>query len=175
MLSCSFNQILVHLGGFVQFFGWYVFDGGFSSISSIGVFFHHEYIYEGVEAWSLVEGVLYRYEFSSVDAFQIFYNGIKVTFFVIQLVKEENDRFAEFFSISQMILCSYFQTILSVEHDHGSVCYIKCGNGCTYKIISTRAINEIQFLVVVFGMEYSGKYGISIFLFYGEVITGSIL
>ena len=73
---------------------------------------------------------------------------VEITFFIVQLVDEENDRFAQFFRVAEMILCTYFGPILSVEQQNGRVSYIQCGNGGAYKVIASRAVDDVQFLAV---------------------------
>ena len=46
---------------------------------------------------------------------ELFQYIVIVTFLVVQLVYEEDDRFAKFFGVTEMVLCAHFYTILSIQ------------------------------------------------------------
>lgn len=60
---------------------------------------------------------------------------VKVALLRVELVDEEDDRLLELISITEIVLRSYFGTILAVDKDDGEVSDIECSNGTSYEVI----------------------------------------
>lgn len=91
---------------------------------------------------------------------------VEVTFFAIQLVHQENDRLTQFLCITEMILCTYFRTILTVQQQDGCIGYVQCGDSCTYKVVTTRTVDDIQFLTIPLYMINGRENRVTILLLY---------
>lgn len=52
-----------------------------------------------------------------------------------------------------MVLRTYLGTVLPVQQQNGSICNVERRHGSPYKVITTRAVNDIQFLAVPLHME----------------------
>ncbi len=74
-----------------------------------------------------------------------------------------------------MVLRTYLGTVLPVQQQNGSICNVERRHGSPYKVITTRAVNDIQFLAVPLHMENGGKHRIAVFLLHREVIADCIL
>src|SRR5574344_88215 len=74
-----------------------------------------------------------------------------------------------------MILRSYLRTVLAVEQQYRCVCYLKGCQCCSNEIVRPWAVYDVQFLVVPLNMVDCGENGVSIFLFYREIVTYCVL
>ena len=74
-----------------------------------------------------------------------------------------------------MILRPDFRTILPVQQQHGRIRHIQCRQRRTHKIIRTRTVYDIQFLIVPFHMIHCGKNRITVFLFHRKIVTHRVL
>ena len=74
-----------------------------------------------------------------------------------------------------MILRAYLYSTASLEEEHCGVGYVEGRHGCSHEVVTSRAIYDVQLLVVPFNMEHSGEHTITIFLFYGEIVAHSVL
>ncbi|CCX61078.1 unknown [Bacteroides sp. CAG:598] len=74
-----------------------------------------------------------------------------------------------------MILGTYFRTILPIQQQDSSICYIERRHSCTYEVVTSRTVDNIQFLAIPLYMENGGKHRIAIFLLHRKVIADCIL
>jgi len=70
-----------------------------------------------------------------------------------------------------MILRPDFRTVLPVQQQHGRIRHIQCRQRRTHKIIRTRTVYDIQFLIVPFHMIYCGKNRITVFLLHRKIVA----
>ena len=77
---------------------------------------------------------------------------LEIGFFVVELVYDKNHRLIQFFGMTANNLRSYFNTPHSVYHHNGRVGNIQRRDHTSDKIVSTRRIDEIQFLLFPFGI-----------------------
>lgn len=83
--------------------------------------------------------------------------------------------FLSLISITEIVLRSYFGTILAVDKDDGEVSDIECSNGTSYEVIRPRAVYNIQFLVIPLCMKDRRKNGITQIQFYRHEVGNGIL
>ena len=94
---------------------------------------------------------------------------------MVELVYKENNRFAQLLRIAEMILSTYFRTVLPVQQQNSRISYIESRHGRSHKVVTTRTVYNIQFLTVPLHMINGGKHRIAIFLFHRKVIADRIL
>ena len=70
-----------------------------------------------------------------------------------------------------MILRPDFRTVLPVQQQHSRIRHIQCRQRRTHKIIQTRTVYDIQFLIVPFHMIYCGKNRITVFLLHRKIVA----
>ena len=170
----SFHESLVPSCGLFHLFFGDRLNGGRTAFGSPRVFLHQQHVDEGVEVRTGVEGVLYGYNLGAVDAFELLQQVVIVAFVAVQLVDQEDDRLAQLFGVAEVVLCAHFDAILSVEQEDSRVCNIQGGDCRAYKVVATRAVDDIEFLSVPLHMVYSGEYRIAILLLHGEVVADCI-
>ncbi len=174
MLCSSLYQCLVHFGSLLHLIGWDFLDSRSTSIRTPTVFLHQQDINQGIEARTCGNRILDRNNLASVDVFQLLQDSIIIHLFVIHLIHQEDDRLVQFLGIAEMVLCTYLHAI-GTKQQHSCIRHIHGSQGSTYKVVTTRAVDDVQFLVVPFYMEYGREYGIAIFLLYWEIITYCIM
>ena len=91
------------------------------------------------------------------------------------MVHQEDDGLVQLISIAEGVLSTHLGAILTIHQNHGLVCNVQGRNGTTYEVITTRAVDDVQFLVVPLYMENGWEHGITILLLYGEVVADGVL
>ena len=150
-------------------------NGWGTAIGSPWIFLHQQYVNQWVEAWSRLKRILDQNTFCPVDFLHVVDDCLKVALIWVQLIDEENHRFLELLSITEVILGTHFRPILTIDQDHGLVCHIQCSDCSTDKVVCSRAIYDIKLFVVPLHMKYGWENRIAIFLFYWEIITHRII
>ena len=72
------------------------------------------------------------------------------------------------------VLCAYLDAILRVDHDDAGVGDSEGSYGIAHKVVGSRAVDHIELLAEKFGVEYGGKHGVAVFLFYREVVADGV-
>ncbi len=175
MFGCSFYQSLVQFCSLFHFFGRNFFNNGSATFGSPRIFFHQKYIDQRIEVRSGSQRILHGHHLRTVYGLQLLKHHIIIALFIIELVYQENNRFAQFLGVAEMVLRTYLGTVLPVQQQNGSICNVERRHGSPYKVITTRAVNDIQFLAVPLHMENGGKHRIAVFLLHREVIADCIL
>ena len=101
---------------------------------------------------------------------QLLKHHVIVALLVVQLVYQEDDRLAQFLGVAEMVLRTYFGTKLSVEQEYSGIGHIERGKGCAYEVVGTRAVDDVEFLAVPFGVEHGREHGITVILLYGKIV-----
>ena len=172
--SCLY-QSLVQLVGLLHFLLRDVHYGRHTSIRTPSVHLHQQHVDDGVESGARAHRILNLHALLTVNRLHVGNNIVKVALVRIQLVHEEDYRLVKFLRITEVVLCANLRTILSVYQDNGLVGYVQGCDGSTNKIIATRTVYNIQFLVVPFYMENGRKYRIAIFVLHWEVVAHRIV
>ena len=175
MLGGSFHQCLMQSSGFLHFLGWYRLYRRRATLGPPRIFLHQKYIYQRIEVRPRSQRILHRHHFRAVDFPQLLHQHVVVTFLIIQLVHQENNRFAQLFSVAEMILRTYLHAILAIEQQDGRIGHVQCRNGSSHKVVAARAVYNVQLLPVPLHMENGGKHRIAIFLLHREVIADCVL
>lgn len=116
-------------------------------------YFHQKYIDQRIEVRSGSQRILHGHHLRTVYGLQLLKHHIIIALFIIELVYQENNRFAQFLGVAEMVLRTYLGTVLPVQQQNGSICNVERRHGSPYKVITTRAVNDIQFLAVPLHME----------------------
>ena len=135
ILSSRLDKNFMQFHCLFFFFLWNFLYNRHTSVRTPRIFLHQQYIYQRVESASGTDRILNLYAFRSIYALHIRYNVIEIAFIRVKLINKKYNRFLKFFSISEVVLCSDFGTILSVYKNHGLVCNIQCCNRTSDKII----------------------------------------
>ena len=98
-------------------------------------------------------------------------NVVEIHFVAVKLVDSKDDRFLNFFSSTENILCADFHTILGVDKENACVGNVKSSNRVAYKVVAARAVDYVEFLVQEFCIADSGEYCVAIFFFHREVVA----
>ena len=118
---------------------------------------------------------MYLHTLGPIDVAHAGHESIEIAMLTIQLVHQEDNRLTQFVCIAEGILCSDFRTILSVDEDNSLVGHVQCRDGTTHKVIGTRTVNDIQFLVVPLNVEDGRKDRVTVFLLHGEIVADRVL
>ena len=100
---------------------------------------------------------------------------VEVTFVGIQLVDQEDDRLAQLLGVTEVVLCTYLRTILSVDEDDSLIGHVHRRDGTTHEVITTWTIDDIKLLVVPLYMKNSREYRVAVFQLNREVVAHRIL
>ena len=73
-----------------------------------------------------------------------------------------------------MVLCANLGAILTIKQQYSRIRYVQGCNCSTYKVITTRAVDNIEFLAVPFYMIDGRENRVTILLFYGEIVADGI-
>ena len=104
----------------------------------------------------------------------MFHGLLKISFLVIQLVYNKNDRFIQLFRMAANNFSTYFNATYGIHHHHCCICHIQRRDNTSDKIISPRSIYKIQFLFLPFGVQHCRKYRRTIFLLYRPIVRGRV-
>ena len=174
VLGSGFNEGLVHLLCLIQFLGRDILNSGLAAFGTPNEFLHQDNVNEGIEVGTCLHGVLYGHHFRAIDCLQLLKHHVIVALLVVQLVYQEDDRLAQFLGVAEMVLRTYFGAKLSVEQEHSGIGHVERGEGCAHEVIGTRAVNDVEFLAVPFGVEHGREHGITVILLYGEIVGHGI-
>src|SRR5574344_95241 len=152
-----------------------IFDCWSTTFWFPGELLHQQHIYQRIKARTCGDRILYLNTFGTIYFLHAIDNRIKVALVTVKLINQENNWFLKFFGITEIILCSHFWTILTINKNHSLVCHIEGGNSLAYKVITTRTVNNIELFIVPLCVEYCRKDRITIFLLYWKIVAYSIL
>ena len=175
VLGCCLNQYFIQSRSLFHFFSRNVFHLWRASLSVPRIFFHGKHVDDGIKAWSCLCRILNLHTFLAIDILHGRDDVIEVALLRIQLIDKEDNRFLEFFRVSEIVLCSHFGTILPVNQDNSLVCNVQRGYCSAHKIICSGTVDDVQLFVVPLYMEYCREDRVAIFLFNGEIITHRVL
>ncbi len=175
ILCCGFYKCLVQFHGLVHLFGRYVLNDRHTTFGLPRIFLHEQHVYQSIEARTSLYGVLYLHAFGAVDGLHIGNDVVEVALVGVQLVDEEDDRFFQFLGIPEIVLCADLRSVLSIDEDDCLVGNIEGRDGTADEIVRSRAVYDIEFLVVPFYVEYRREHRIAIFLFNREVVAHRVL
>ena len=115
VLCRSFHQGFVHGLRLLEFLCGDVFHDRFSSLFFPREFLHEDHVDEAVECRSGGERILHRNHFRAVNIAQIVEDQFVVAVFMVELVDEKDDGFAEFLGIAEVVLRSHLDAECAVE------------------------------------------------------------
>ncbi len=69
---------------------------------------------------------------------------------------------------------THFNSFHGIHHHHSGIRNIQRRDNTPDKIIGSRGIDKVQFLVFPFGIQHSRKNGRTILLFHGTIVRGRI-
>ncbi len=104
----------------------------------------------------------------------LFNHILIVGLFAVKLIEGKDYGLLEAGGGAELILRAHLDSILRVDHNNGRIGDIQSRNSRADKVISARAVNEVQLATKKLSVKYSGKYGIAIFLFNGEIVADGI-
>ena len=93
----------------------------------------------------------------------------------VQAVDEEDHRLLHLLGQAEVVLCGYLYTTGSIDKEDGGVGDAHCGEGRSGEVVRTRAVDNVEFLVVPLNMERRGEDAVSVLLLYGEVVGNGVL
>ena len=68
--------------------------------------------------------ILHGNYLGAINATQLFEHIVIVTFLIIKLIDQKDNRLAQLFSITEVVLSTYFGTVLSIQQQNSSIGYI---------------------------------------------------
>ena len=74
-----------------------------------------------------------------------------------------------------MVLRGYLRAVLRVDEQDGSVSDSHSGQSSTSEVITARAVDDVQLLIVPLHMERSSEDAVAVFLLHGEVVGHGVL
>ena len=175
VLCCCLHEGFVKFHGFVHLLGGDVFDGGDSALGLPAEFLHEQYIDERVESWASFKRVLNLYALAAIDILHAVDDVVEVALFTVELINKENDRLFQFFGIAKVVLRTHFRTVLAIDEDDSLVGDIERSDGAPNEIVGSRAVYNVEFLVVPFHMEYCWEDRVSIFQLNREIVAHGVL
>ena len=100
---------------------------------------------------------------------------VEVAVFVVQLIHQEDNGLLQLFGISEMILRAHFNAVGALEQQHAGISHIQGGQSTADKVITARAVDDIQLLPVPLHMIYGGEHAVAVLLLYREIIGDSVV
>ncbi len=94
---------------------------------------------------------------------------------MIHLVDDKHCRSLIPFNIFPDKFGTYFYTVGSIQHNQGSVGNFQWGNHFAYKIIKTRCVEDIDFIVSPVHKHLVGEYGVFTFVFNIGIVGNHIM
>ena len=165
----------MHFHCFVHLLCWNFLDDGGAAFRLPRVLLHQQDVDERVEIRTFVEGVLDWDHLRTIDANQAVEHLVVVALLRVQLVHEEDDGLAQLLRVAEVVLSADLWPILTIDEQQGCVSHMQGCHRCTYEVISSRTVDDVQLLVVPLHMENGGENTIAVFLFHWEVVTHGIL
>ena len=175
VLGGSLHKRFVEFHGLVHLLGGDVFDGGDSALGLPAEFLHEQYIDERMEIRACLKRVLDLYALVAVDVLHVVDDVVEVALFAVELVNEEDDGLAQLLRVAEVVLGAHFRPILSVDEDDRLVGDVERGDGSAYEVVGTRAVDDIEFLVVPFHMEYCWEDRVTIFQLNRKIVAHGVL
>ena len=139
------------------------------------IFFHQKYVNESIKARTCLNRILNLNTLWTIDFLHRSDDIIEITLIRIQLIDQEDNRLTQLLCIAEVVLSTYFRTILTINKDNSLIGYIHRSNRTAHKVITTRTINDIKLLVVPLNMKNCREHRIAIFQFNWEVVAHRIL
>ena len=81
-------------------------------------------------------------------------NLVKVAIVTIQLIHEEDHRLAQLLGVTESVHRAHLGTILSIDEDDGLVSDVQGRDGTAHKVITARAVDDIELLPVPLHVEH---------------------
>ena len=154
VLGSGFNERLVHGFCFFLFRIGNFRERRLAAIGSPRELLHQDDVNQGIEARTCFNGILNRNHLRAVNAAQLFQYCIVVTFLIVQLVYQEDDRLSQFFGIAEVVLRAHFWAKLPIDQQTCRICHIQCRHSCPNEIIRSWAVDDIQLFVIPFHMKH---------------------
>ena len=133
--------------GFLFLVGRYIRYGRSSAVGTPTVHFHKQDIDHGVEVGATDDGVLYGHYFAAEVFPELLDDGIVIGFFSVELVHGKNDGLLHLFGVAEDVLSPYFNAVLRIDDDNARIGNIHGRKSTADKIVGSRAVDDIQFLV----------------------------
>ena len=128
-----------------------------------------------MEVGACLYGILYGHYLLAIDALELLYDVVVVALLIVKLVYKEDDGFAQLLGVAEVCLCTHLRAILAIEQQDCGICHRNGRCSGSYKVVTARTVDDIQFLVIPFTAEYGREYRITILLLNGEVVTDGVL
>ncbi len=77
--------------------------------------------------------------------------------------------------IAEVVLRTHLRAILPIDEYDGLIGHIKRSNHTTHKVVTARAIYDIEFFTIPLHMEYGGKHRIAVLLLHREIVAYRVL
>ena len=66
---------------------------------------------------------------------------------------------------------AHFGPVLPVDEHHGLVGHVERSDGAAHKVVRSRAVDNVEFLVVPLHMEDRGEHRVAVFQLNGEIVA----
>ena len=173
--SSSLNQGSMQFLSLVHFLSRNILDDGSTTLGFPAVFLHQQHINHCIEARTSSNRILYGNTLVAIDFLHVRHDGIEIAVLSIQLIDKEDNGFVQLLGVAEGILRTHLGAILAIHQNDGLVGHVERCDGTADEVVRSRAINNVQLLVVPLHMEDSRENRVSIFLLYGEIVADGIL
>lgn len=134
-----------------------IFDDRHTAVRSPRVFLHQQHVDERVEARTALERILDGDDFLAEDLAHLLYHVFIVSFLAVKLIDCEDDRLLKRGGGAEYILRAHFHAILCVDQNDTCIRHIESRDGVSYEVVTSGAVDHIEFLVKKLGIEYGRK------------------
>ena len=171
VLGSSLDEGLVHLGSLVNLAGWDILNDGSRIIVLVGKLLHQDHVDDLMEILTGLYRILYGDALVAVCQLEILYKSLEVTLSVIKTIYEEDHRLVHLLGVTEVVLGTYLQAVATVDQKNGGIGNCHGGDGLTYEVVHTWAVDHVQLLAIPLYMEYGAEYRITIIFFNWEVVA----
>lgn len=176
VFGCGLDDGVVHLlGAFFFAFG----DGLFLGLAAFGredVHHHAQGIYNGVEALTLIEGILEGNDFACSKAFfGLLQRGVVVGLIVVELIDDKEHGRMHLLAKVPDEFGAYFYAAACVEQHQAGIGHFEGGSHFAHEVVEAGCVEDIDFGVFPGGMHQCGEDGVAAFLFDVGVIRLGVL
>ena len=175
VLSSSLYQCIVQVFCLAHLTGRNVLYRRSATLVCPRVFLHLYQVDHRIVASTCIQRILHRHYLRAIDCAELLQHLVEIAVITVELVQHEYHWLLQALSEAELVLRANFRPLRSVDQQDSSICHVHSRHSCTYEVITTRAVDDVQFLTIVFYMEHCREYGVAIFLLYREIIADCVL
>ena len=146
-------------------------NGSLATVLGPSVLLHGQHVNHAVEAGACIHGELEGNNLVAVGLAQLVIYVVKVAFLVLEAVDDKHQGLANALHGAEVVLCTYLDTIASVNDQSGGIGNAQSGNGVAYEVVTTRAVKEVELLAVLLSKENGRGNRVTILFLNGGIVA----